>query len=274
VEFEVVYEIWDAIARLLDNPIVRVISYVVSPILAILAFLWNRKDRREIIDKSTKLGRLESEVESAHTALREKERHLQTAEVAIEQRDASIRKLEKDLRRITEGSQELWKLRPAKAFQDYLTWLRDPAGAKLITFGNLKGGVGKTTLAANFAAYLSHARNKPVLLVDLDYQGSLSNMLMLANEKDEVESRIDQLFDGAADLATIDRAAEHLAPKLSRAWLVPANYTFAQLENRLLLQWLLQDDGGVDVRFRLASALLPRKCGAGMQPSFLTCRHE
>ncbi|HXF55263.1 MAG TPA: AAA family ATPase [Hyphomicrobiaceae bacterium] len=256
MEFEVLYEIWDAIDRLLNNPIVRVISYVVSPILAILAFLWNRKDRREIIEKSTELGRLESEVENAHKSIREKQHELQTASAEIERRGAEIKRLEDDLRRITEGSQELWKLRRAKAFPEYLTWLRDPAGAKLITFGNLKGGVGKTTLAANFAAYLSHTRNKPVLLVDLDYQGSLSNMLMLANEREEVESRVDFLFDKAADLATVDRAAEHLAPKLSRAWLVPANYTFAQLENRLLLQWLLQDEGEVDVRFRLSNALL------------------
>jgi chromosome partitioning protein len=255
VEFEVLHEIWDTLVRLLEYPIVRVVSYVVSPILAILAFLWNRKDRREIIEKSTELGRLESEVESAHVSLGEKERDLQAAEAKIERRDASIRKLEEDLRRITEGSQELWKLRPATAFPEYLKWLGDP-GAKLITFGNLKGGVGKTTLAANFAAYLSHKRNRPVLLVDLDYQGSLSNMLMLAIEREEVESRVDLLFDEAADLATVDRAAEHLVPKLSQGWLVPANYTFAQLENRLLLRWLLQEDGGIDVRYRLAHALL------------------
>lgn len=174
----------------------------------------------------------------------------------LAQKATEVEKLERDLRSITEGSQELWKLRGLRQFPEYLTWLRDPAGAKLITFGNLKGGVGKTTLAVNFAAYINHMHNKPVLLVDLDYQGSLSNTLMLAIDREEVESRVDLLFDPSADLATLDRAAEQLAPKLARAWLVPANYTFAQLENKLLLQWLLQEDGGVDVRFRLARALL------------------
>ena len=48
----------------------------------------------------------------------------------------------------------------------------------------------------------------------------------------------------------------HLAKKLKRGWLVPANYGFAQVENRLLLTWLLQSDGGVDVRHRLANVLL------------------
>jgi hypothetical protein len=44
MEFDVFFAIWDFAVRLFENPIVRVISYVVSPILAILAFIWNRKD--------------------------------------------------------------------------------------------------------------------------------------------------------------------------------------------------------------------------------------
>lgn len=104
----------------------------------------------------------------------------------------------------------------------------------------MKGGVGKTTLAANFAAYVSATRDKPVLLIDLDYQGSLSNMVMLAIEREEVESRVDWLFEETANLSTMERARVHLVPKINRGWLVPANYTFAQLENQLLLKWLLQ----------------------------------
>jgi chromosome partitioning protein len=259
VEFDVLYEIWDAIARLLDNPIVRVVSYVVSPILAILAFLWNRKDRREIIDKSTELGRLENEVENAHASIREKQHDLQIAGAELERRDAAIKKLEDDLRRITEGSQQLWKLRDGvRAFPEYSLWLRDPSGAKILTVANLKGGVGKTTLAANLAAYVSAKFGKSVLVLDLDYQGSLSNMLMLAAGKELVDSSIDQLLGPSEEeaLVRLSRARVQLDPRLPRVWLVPASYTLAQVENRLLLNWLLDTGEGTDVRYRLARVLL------------------
>lgn len=45
---------------------------------------------------------------------------------------------------------------------------------KILTFAMQKGGAGKTTLSYNFSEYLTQVKHKKVLLVDLDYQGSLS----------------------------------------------------------------------------------------------------
>src|SRR5581483_5436416 len=238
------------------DPLLKIISYIVGPALACIAFWLNRRHRKELTAQARQLGLAEAGANQARKAADDRQQEVNEARRELEARRSEVEKLRHDLESITEGAQELWKLRPAKALSQYLNWIRDPVGAKLITIGNLKGGVGKTTLAANFAAFLCHTRNRPVLLVDLDYQGSLSNMLMLANQKEEVESRVDWLFDDAATLATLDRASVHLVPKLSQEWLVPANYTFAQMENRLLLQWLLQQDGGVDVRYRLVNDLL------------------
>src|SRR6266849_4725066 len=54
---------------------------------------------------------------------------------------------------------------------------REQRPTRFIALVNLKGGVGKTTLTLNLGASLG-LRGKKVLLVDLDFQGTLSNMAL------------------------------------------------------------------------------------------------
>jgi chromosome partitioning protein len=52
------------------------------------------------------------------------------------------------------------------------------AKAHVVSFINMKGGVGKTTCAVNIAAYLAREHQKRVLLVDLDPQTNASLSVM------------------------------------------------------------------------------------------------
>jgi chromosome partitioning protein len=130
---------------------------------------------------------------------------------------------------------------------------------KIVCFGNLKGGVGKTTLAANFAAYAAQHLKAQILIVDLDYQQSLSNMMLSAAGLVDAEPRVQNLFLPDCSLATIERSKVHLDPAISRGWLVPSGYDLSQVESRLLIELLLPSyapASRVDVRYRLANALL------------------
>jgi cellulose biosynthesis protein BcsQ len=121
--------------------------------------------------------------------------------------------------------------------------------------------VGKTTLAANFGAYVANDLQLPVLFVDLDFQASLSNLLIRACAGSEVadqviESRIERCFADRPDLDSIRDAIQSLDPKLPLASLIASSYHFAQFENQLLTQQLLVEQVGLDARYRLAHALL------------------
>jgi chromosome partitioning protein len=53
--------------------------------------------------------------------------------------------------------------------------------ATVVSLINMKGGVGKTTLAFNFAWYAAWARDMNVLAIDLDPQANLSQYMLGAN---------------------------------------------------------------------------------------------
>ena len=55
--------------------------------------------------------------------------------------------------------------------------------AKIISFSNQKGGVGKTTSCVNIAAQVAGKGNKKVLMIDLDPQGNATSGLGIAKSK-------------------------------------------------------------------------------------------
>lgn len=131
-------------------------------------------------------------------------------------------------------------------------------GIPIITTANMKGGVGKTTFTANFAAFLDTHEQKRVLLIDLDYQGSLSQTTTAAANSESVGSGVDDLITGRKSISQILESAQPLGPALKRSKILTCYYEFSDTETHELVDWIVALRNGQetdDIRFRLTELL-------------------
>ena len=100
---------------------------------------------------------------------------------------------------------------------------------KTVVFANQKGGVGKTTTAANLGAYIAEA-GKKVLLVDFDPQGNLSSCV----GADRDQAGIYEVIVGQMDVdeALQGSAMEGMDILSSNINLAGANVELINLEDR------------------------------------------
>ncbi|MBX9679505.1 MAG: AAA family ATPase [Gemmataceae bacterium] len=131
---------------------------------------------------------------------------------------------------------------------------------------NLKGGVGKTTIAANLAGSFADMGRR-VLLVDLDYQRSLSQLLLDDDQRKmrHLEEKSLQHFLGGSDHSGgrfVDFPGE-IGNALENGWLVPnsdrlgsgdRDDSLEESEMRLMIEWMLRPDRK-DIRYLLREAL-------------------
>jgi chromosome partitioning protein len=168
-------------------------------------------------------------------------------------------------RKFTEAERQLTALK-GSLNDSALLWLRSIDRPKtyvseinnskpIITVVNLKGGVGKTTIAANLVAYFSQQKKRDgtplqILVIDFDYQGSLSEMMLRAADIDTHEMTSSYLIDPNISNEMARAKAMHLRPKYENVWFYAAYEEFLELENRLMMQWITNPDSK-DVRYEL-----------------------
>lgn len=131
-----------------------------------------------------------------------------------------------------------------------------PDGIPIVTTANMKGGVGKTTLTANLAAYLD-AQGKRVLLIDFDYQGSLSQTALAAAGNSRLASLADDLIRGERSAAAILDGSQSLTPAMENSRILTCYYEFSDTELTELAKWITaaKPTGNRDLRFRLCNIL-------------------
>lgn len=194
--------------------------------------------------RAAEIGQLTAALETAEARAAAADEALSDCEG---ERDAAQQALER-MTGFAEDIGDVWSREPAAPPEDYARRLSDSIPILAVT--NLKGGVGKTTLAANLAAWFD-ARGERVLLIDLDYQGSASAMALGG----EMLGR-DLAKPGAMALLRGEWPRLHrMIGTDSNSEVLDCYYPVLNEESRLLFQWLLGRTKD-DPRYRIATALL------------------
>jgi len=152
------------------------------------------------------------------------------------------------------GERELWNKHQTTPYEGYD---RDVVTNDLhvMTVMNLKGGVGKTTLATNLAAYFDQNQGKRVLLIDLDYQGSASATLFNLADYDHLPTQTaNKILTLGQGIPNKQDVVFELRQPLRKTDLIPCDYSFACVENQYMVGWLFQEVG-FDPRYSLAKFL-------------------
>lgn len=258
---------------------VTIVGSVVGAIFGgVIKWLFDRPMIRELNGEREEARKdRQAAIMGRETALRERERALSDLaqrEAENQERQRQLDDLQRELTRYKEGvdgqhsklekllttlrsnEKGIWTtFQKAPPYQDYDARVgrRKPI---IITVANNKGGVSKTTITGNLLAYFDNKLSKKVLAIDLDYQGSLSTMLREEQDKADIrKSGVNSLLERGAGLGSLYASTRRLGIRLPRSELASAFYELALLEDRLMVEWLLQE-GGDDVRYRLAKVLL------------------
>ena len=126
----------------------------------------------------------------------------------------------------------------------------------IISFINMKGGVGKTTVAANVGAHLE-TKGARVLFVDFDYQGTLSLMVAYSMNKDRLDANSYLLLE--------DRPYSEVRQHIHRfdghpnIGLLAAHYILFRDEMELFANWAA-DGSSYDIRFAMKRILHDPLC--------------
>ncbi|MDE1237051.1 ParA family protein [Vibrio aestuarianus] len=111
--------------------------------------------------------------------------------------------------------------------------------SKIISFINLKGGVGKTTTAVNMAAILAKKHNKKVLLIDLDPQTNATVSLIKQTEWQEIHDSKQTLFHLFEDMLRstsnfdIEKAIVKDVSNINSLDLLPSSLEFVNIQDEI-----------------------------------------
>ncbi|SDO11037.1 chromosome partitioning protein [Filomicrobium insigne] len=123
----------------------------------------------------------------------------------------------------------------------------------IIAIANYKGGVGKSMIAANLAAYFDKSGYR-VLLIDFDYQGSLTDIVPYA-DPNQLTFSAHEILRGEKPPAEITKP-HSLGRSFQTSAIHPAEANLSRIDSSLVYQWLTgarKDDIRFNTQAYLAS---------------------
>lgn len=160
------------------------------------------------------------------------------------------RVLREKLHQILVDPEAFWSKRPTT--EALTTYRRRMATSRpVIAIANYKGGVGKSMIAANLAAYFDIVGYR-VLLLDFDYQGSLTDIVPYA-DPDKLTFSAHEILLGHRQPDRVSKP-HPLYRSFRRTAIHPAEAALSRIDSNLVYQWLTEARKD-DIRFNTQAYL-------------------
>jgi cellulose biosynthesis protein BcsQ len=218
-----------------------------------------KKEVHELREQNDELEKkLEQSIDERDKRVQElDEKAKEAAQKARELEQKAVR-LDWRVRQVAQSAGRIWET-PVKT---YLPEFRKRTGnearrACIISLMNLKGGVGKSTIAANLGATLWRHFDRRVLLVDLDFQSSLSSLCLPAGDIDGLrrdKAFVQRLFHRKpGEFESIYPCLHRIRKDAGcKCEILATDEDLADLEEQLMMQWVIGETDD-DIRYRLRS---------------------
>lgn len=233
------------------------VPFVILGLVLLLPLFWRAGHYfgKRDDDNWNKLSNARLELETTQKSLSKSNKELTKTRDEKASLSAENRKYNALKKSLLGNDEDLWLVHNTKPFDGFDAAMSS-GDLEVITVMNLKGGVGKTTLASNLAAHMDVTLGKRVLVVDLDFQGSATTALLATSQIGVPNDvKIDHLFaKGPLSTSINDVQIPLTGSPLTRTSLAPCGYSFTSLENRMMVKWLLKETES-DPRYLLAEYL-------------------